>query len=75
MPQKAMRDIFDQVKAQVEAEWGKAAFGMLGTRVRRALLAEGILSLASTQGFWTSPETVRRIVDEGYQWAVEEAGI
>lgn len=67
--------LLTQVHASVLTEWGRSAFAKLGDRIQRALLAEAVLKIAALQDDdEVADAVVRRIVVEGWNWAMEQAG-
>lgn len=54
-------------------EWGLPAWRKLGSRIRRALIAEEVLQIAAAQDSdEVTAETVRRIVDFGFVQVMKE---
>lgn len=63
-----------QAMERITREWG-SAFALVGPRMQRAIMAEAVVIIAATQheGMVTDA-MVRRIVKDGWTWAVEESG-
>lgn len=59
-----------QARQAVASRW-KGAEHKLGSSFFRAMLCEEILYIAASQDPSISDATVRRIVTEGFAWAVE----
>lgn len=67
------RLLFKDAHKRVLREWSAPAFAKLGARIQRALLAEEVLFLASTQDESISDAAVRRIIEQGWTWVIETA--
>jgi hypothetical protein len=69
---KNMERLFKGAKDKVITEWGRSAFEKLGSRLQSALLAEALVILVNAQDESIAPETVKRIITEGWLWVIEE---
>jgi hypothetical protein len=68
---KDMARLLIHMREKVLREWGEGFHG-LGSRLQRALLAEAVLILAAQQDDDVAAETVRKIIDAGWTFAIDE---
>lgn len=64
--------IFKSARDEVIREWSKPAFEKMGSRLQRALLCERLFLIAAQQSDLVSAEAVRRLISEGWTWAIEQ---
>lgn len=69
-----LNQILIQARQSVARRW-KGTEHKLGSQFFRAMLCEEILFIAASQAPSVSDAIVRRIVNEGFSWAVETSNL